>query len=331
MIDYHSRLTLERLELADRAESGLDVLAGLNAYPKTLPSKYFYDDRGSELFEQICEQPEYYPTRTEAKILAESADEIAQFTGACEIVELGSGSSIKTRILLDAYRDRSLPLFYIPTDISAGILESSAEALIDDYPSLKVHGLAGAYEQALAHLSLMRRSRRMICFLGSTMGNFNPQEFDLFLTEIAQALQPGEFFLLGVDLQKSAEILEPAYSDRQGITAAFNLNILNHLNRKFAGDFDPGQFKHYAFYNLAEHQIEMHLVSQVDQEVSLEVGSEKHLFRFLAGETIQTEISRKFDLGDLSDKLKNKGLNKVKIWTDPHQWFGLILAQLVLK
>jgi L-histidine Nalpha-methyltransferase len=336
-----SRLRLERLlgspsESLPGVSAAKDVIEGLRANPKTLPAIYFYDDRGSELFEQICQLPEYYPTRTEAKILTESAKAIAKITGACEIVELGSGSSVKTRILLDAYRDCGLPLYYLPTDISGGILASSAAALIEDYPDLKVHALVGTYAQALAYLGsadvgLVQRSQRMICFLGSSIGNFNPAEFSLFIGQVAQAMQPGEYFLLGVDLQKSAAILEPAYSDRQGITAAFNLNMLAHLNQKFNGDFDLQQFKHHAFYNLEENQIEMHLRSKIAQRVTLQIGNENHHFSFLAGETIQTEISRKFNLDQLCDQLAEVGLNKVEIWTDSNQWFGLILAQLAFN
>lgn len=328
MCDYNSRLTLENLGNSEQEVPGLDVIHGLGSTPKTLPAKYFYDDRGSELFEQICNVPEYYPTRTEAKILTDYAGAIAELTGACEIVELGSGSSVKTRILLDAYRDRHLPLYYIPTDISVGILATSAESLIQDYPTLKVHALAGTYEQALAYLGFARRSPRMVCFLGSTIGNFTLTEFDLFMDEVVQALHPGEFFLLGVDLQKPKEILEPAYSDRQGITAAFNLNILAHLNHKFAANFGLKQFQHHAFYNSAANQIEMHLRSLENQTVDLSINGQDYKFDFKAGETIQTEISRKFDLTELCEKLSGKGLVKVEAWTDINDWFGLILTQV---
>jgi L-histidine Nalpha-methyltransferase len=177
-------------------------------------------------------------------------------------------------------------------------------------------------------LGQVRRSPRMVCFLGSTIGNFTPKEFDLFLSEVTQALQPGEFFLLGVDLQKSKEILEPAYDDCQGITAAFNLNLLAHLNRKFAANFDLNNFQHQAFYNLKENQIEMHLQSLVDQTVSLVIAENIYQFDFQKGETIQTEISRKFNLAELCERLAAKGLIKKEAWTDENQWFGLILAQV---
>jgi L-histidine N-alpha-methyltransferase len=197
---------------------GIEVLQGLTQNPKTIPPKYFYDDRGSELFEQICELPEYYPTRTETLILQQYAREIAQITGDCELVELGSGSSRKTRLLLDAYEALDYPLHYLPIDVSAGILESSAQQLLADYPSLEVHGLVSTYELALQQLTPTKLPTRMIFFLGSTLGNLYPQECDIFFSQITAALQEGEYFLLGVDLQKSKEVLEAAYNDSQGVT-----------------------------------------------------------------------------------------------------------------
>lgn len=323
------RLQIQRLLepiLIVASSTGTDVVKGLTQTPKTLPPRYFYDDRGSDLFEQICELPEYYLTRTETKILQSCASEIAAITGACEIVELGSGSSTKTRILLDAYQQQGLPLHYLPIDVSAGMLESSALSLLADYPSLQVYALAGTYELALSQIEPSQLPSRMICFIGSTLGNLNPQECDVFLSQVKAALQVGEYFLLGVDLQKPKHILEAAYNDNQGVTAAFNLNMLEHLNWRFQGNFDTTQFEHWAFYNEVEHQIEMHLKSKRSQTV--ELHTLKLNVHFEPGETIRTEISRKFSLNSIQQELKAKNLVPQKVWTDENQLFGLLLCQL---
>jgi L-histidine Nalpha-methyltransferase len=310
---------------ADELHPGSDVVRGLSQQPKTLSPRYFYDDHGSQLFEQICDLPEYYLTRTETAILQEYAPAIVQLTGPCEVVELGSGSSTKTRILLDAYQAAELPLRYRPIDISAGILESSARSLLLDYPTLHVHALAGTYELALQQLGPATLPKRMICFIGSTLGNLNPAECQDFLTQIQAALQPGEYFLLGVDLQKSIAQLEAAYNDSQGVTAAFNLNMLQHLNRRFAGNFDLSQFVHRAIYNSTAHQIEMYLSSLTAQKVQLKTLG--LTVEFAAGEQILSEISRKFDLTTLQAELSQLGLSPCQSWTDRNHQFGVILCQ----
>lgn len=304
---------------------GEDVIQGLSKEFKSLPAKYFYDDHGSELFEQICELPEYYPTRTEAWILQQYADEIAQITGNCELVELGSGSSTKTLFLLDAYQKIGDRCKYIPIDVSGGILKSTVFKLQEKYPTLSIEGLIGTYEQALAQLESTPVASRMIFFLGSSLGNFNPEECEVFLGQISRTLQPGDYFLLGVDLQKPKEILEPAYNDSQGVTAAFNLNILSHLNWRFQGNFDLNLFAHQAIYNQADAEIEMYLRCQKSHWVSLEI-LDLNVF-FPEGELILTEISRKFDLESFQKQLREHSLKTVKIWTDPKRWFGLILCQ----
>jgi L-histidine Nalpha-methyltransferase len=306
-------------------DDGSDVVRGLSQPQKTLPCRYFYDDRGSELFEQITDLPEYYPTRTEQSILERYAPEIARMTGASELIELGSGSSRKTHLLLEAYTQIDRNLHYCPIDISEGILKTTAIALLDRYPNLKLTGLAGTYEQALAQLPISERENRMLIFLGSTLGNLNDAERNKFLTQIQQALQPGEFFLLGVDLQKPVEILEAAYNDVQGVTAEFNLNILQHLNDRYQANFDLQQFTHYAFYNPIEHQIEMHLRSLKSQTVCFR--SLDYQVTFAAGETIHTEISRKFHLPTLTTILDERALHPLKVWTDSKDWFGLLLCQ----
>jgi L-histidine N-alpha-methyltransferase len=328
---FEGRLRVEHLVSStepseDELHPGGDVMRGLQQTPKTLPPRYFYDDRGSQLFEQICELPEYYLTRTETEILTHYAKEIAEITGPCELIELGSGSSTKTRILLDAYQNASQDLIYCPIDISPSILESSAQDLLLDYPNLQVHGFVGTYELALQKLPASELSTRMIGFIGSTLGNLNPQDCDAFLQQITDALQPEEYFLLGIDLHKSKAQLEAAYNDSQGITAAFNLNMLRHLNRRFDGDFDLTQFEHVAIYNESLRQIEMHLKSLRSQVVHLKALDLTVTFE--AGETILSEISRKFDLTQMQHLLQSKGLTPIQVWTDQNQWFGLLLCQL---
>lgn len=324
-----TRLEIKRLIDFNKSLNNVnreDVIQGLTQIPKTLPPKYFYNDRGSELFEQICELPEYYPTRTETNILHQCSSEIALITGACELVELGSGSSTKTRLLLNAYQAVSSFIYYLPIDVSAGILESSAKQLLLDYPSLQITGLVSTYELALKHLKPTQLPTRMIFFLGSTLGNLNPEECELFFSQVTEALREGEYFLLGVDLQKPTDLLEAAYNDSQGITAEFNLNMLNNLNQRFKGNFNLEKFEHYAFYNNELNQIEMHLRSLQEQTVNLK--SLNLTIDFASAETIRTEISRKFNLDLLQQDLETKGLKPIKVWTDEKQWFGVILCQV---
>jgi dimethylhistidine N-methyltransferase len=305
---------------------GEDMIKGLSAYPKSLPPKYFYDDRGSELFEQICDLPEYYPTRTEAWILNRYANDIAKITGCCELIELGSGSSTKTQLLLDAYQKNLAPCRYFPIDVSGGILQTSVLHLQEKYPDFSIHGLLGTYEEALSHLAANYTHTRMLFFLGSSMGNFNEVESTQFLRQIVRTLQPGDYFLLGLDLQKPIDILEAAYNDSQDITAAFNLNILSHLNWRFGGNFNLDLFKHQAIYNPIDRQIEMYLHCQEDCQVSFDRLNFQVSFH--QGEKILTEISRKFNIPTIQDQLTNQGLTPIQTWTDPQNWFAVILSQL---
>jgi len=305
---------------------GKDVIKGLTEKLRSLPPKYFYDDPGSQLFEKICELPEYYPTRTEAWILQEYADEIAAITNCCELIELGSGSSTKTQALLTAYQKIANSCRYLPIDVSGGILKTSVLQLQEKYPDIAIHGLLGTYEQALVHLESNYLQSRMLFFLGSSLGNFNQEECDIFLNQVSRTLQPGDYFLLGIDLQKPLDILEAAYNDSQEVTAAFNLNMLSHLNWRFQGNFDISLFKHQAVYNQVDHQIEMYLHCQKSHWVSLDILDLK--VNFEVGESILTEISRKFDLPTMETLLQSKGLNTVKTWTDEKGWFGLILCQV---
>ncbi len=342
-------MTVKHLKILDQHNSSItqvikkdgdDVIQGLMRNRKSLPAKYFYDNRGSELFEQICGLPEYYPTRTEAGILDKYADQIAEITGCCELVELGSGSSTKTHFLLSAYQKRAYqeaddslieeslrePFRYIPIDVSGGILKTSVLHLQQKYADLSIEGLIGTYDQALLYLGKNHGRSRMIFFLGSSIGNFNPEEYIDFLSRVSQALTKGDYFLLGIDLHKSKQVLEPAYNDSQEITAAFNLNMLAHLNWRFQGNFNLDLFSHEAIYNDVDRQIEMYLHSLEDQQVSLDSLDLK--IQFKKGEPILTEISRKFDLEVVQAQLRSHGLETIKIWTDPQQWFGLVLCRV---
>lgn len=307
-------------------ENGEDVIKGLTSNPKVLPPKYFYDHTGSLLFEKICQLPEYYPTRTETEILTNFASEIASVTGICELVELGSGSSTKTRLLLSAYENLGKPWRYIPIDVSGEMLENSSLKLETEYPTLSILGLVGTYEQALLHLPAKELPSRMIIFLGSSLGNFTQEKCDRLFYEVRDVLQEGDYFLLGIDLQKSVSILEAAYNDAQGVTAEFNLNMLSHLNSRFQGNFDLNKWHHKAIYNQALNQIEMYLYCRQKHQVSLQTLDLS--IDFTDKDFILTEISRKFDLEEMKDFLQSHGLDTVQIWTDEKQWFGLILAQV---
>ena len=319
------RLVIEPIGANSQArDSGEEVVLGLTRQPKSLSPKYLYDDRGSELFEQITQLPEYYPTRTETAILKAQSAAIAQLTGPCELIELGSGSSTKTRFLLDAYQQLGAsPLHYVPIDVSGGMLKEAALHLLEDYAGLTIHGLTGTYGAALAALPPQRLPARMIAFIGSSLGNLTVEESDRFFAQISAALSPGDYCLLGVDLEKDVAVLEPAYDDSQGVTAAFTLNLLHHLNWRFQGNFQPDQFRHVAFYNPTDHQIEIYLESLQDQTARLDVLDLE--VSFTAGERLMAEISRKFNLQELEEMLEQHGFGHVKTFTDERQWFALML------
>ncbi|MEO1133065.1 MAG: L-histidine N(alpha)-methyltransferase [Cyanobacteria bacterium J06639_1] len=321
--DLDSRLAIDN-RLTGTTQNYEDAIAGLSAISKWLPSTYFYDERGSQLFEQICQLPEYYPTRTEAAILERVAVAIADRVGRTELFELGSGSSTKTRLLLDVFSDRGSLSRYVPVDVSSEMLIQSAKTLLAAYPSLRVRAVADDYFHVWDRLPVAT-AKRTVVFLGSTLGNLDPQSCDRFLSKLSAAVDVGDYFLLGIDLQKPVAILEAAYNDSQGVTAEFNLNLLRHLNCRLSGDFELTQFAHRAFYNREQHQIEMHLVSQIRQTVTLKAID--LVVELEAGESIRTEISRKFDLADMERVLKPKGWTVRDRWTDDRQWFGLMLLQ----
>jgi L-histidine Nalpha-methyltransferase len=295
-----------------------DVLRGLRAPRKHLPSKYFYDAAGSELFERITELTEYYPTRTERAIMERHAAEMADVIGPrCLLVEYGSGSSAKTRLLLDHLRD---PAGYVPIDVSSDQLRSAARAVALDYPAVEVLPLYGDFTRPLT-LPVPRRPavRRVVYFPGSTIGNFTPSEAIALLRRTAQLCGPNGAMLLGADLRKDRRLLEAAYNDTQGVTAAFNRNILARINRQLGADFALGQFGHHAFFNAAEGRIEMHLVSRRQQRVHID-GEE---FDFAAGESIHTENSYKFTLSELRELAAAGGFETQRVWTDDAHYFSV--------
>jgi L-histidine Nalpha-methyltransferase len=305
-----------------RAGMRRDVSEGLRATPKTLPSKYFYDEEGSALFDAITRLPEYYPTRTERGILVARAGAIAARSGADTLIELGSGTSEKTRLLLDAFHRRGALRRFVPFDVDEATLRAAASAVAAEYPGVAVHAVVGDFER---HLGLLPRGgRRMVAFLGSTIGNLTPEERAGFLAEIVAQLEPGDTFLLGTDLVKDVGRLEAAYDDSAGVTAAFNRNVLRRLNRELDADFVPDAFEHLALFDPEREWIEMRLRSSVDQVVTvaglgLTVG-------FRAGEEMRTEISAKFRPDGLSGELTVAGLRLLELWTDPGGDFALSLS-----
>ena len=325
---HESRIGIRLLDLGPREPDGADVALGMLKQQKTLPPKYFYDAQGSRLFDRITALPEYYLTRTEQRILAECVRALAARVGPADLVELGSGSARKTRLVVEALVERGgAPLLYVPIDVSRAALEEGAEALVAAFPRVEVNGLVATYEAALAELPQRHAPRRLMMFLGSTIGNLDPGETADFLAAVSRALAPGDALLLGFDLVKTPGIIEAAYNDAQGITAAFNLNMLRHLNRRFDGDFDLARFAHHAFFNPEAAQIEMHLVSAEAQQVRLRrLGVSA---RFEAGETIRTEISRKFRFPELAAAVEAHGFKLEERWSDSFEWFAVALFRRV--
>jgi len=295
-----------------------EVLFGLRQTPKSLPCKFFYDERGSRLFDQICDLPEYYPTRTEMGIMqAHVAEMTARFGPDCRLVEYGSGSSLKTRILLDHAPHLAA---YVPVDISREHLRRSAQALRAAYPALEILDVCADYTQEFS-LPSCRRSVQstVVYFPGSTIGNFPPSEATDFLARIAALCGKNGGLLIGVDLKKDRQTLEAAYNDAQGVTAAFNLNLLARINRELDGNFALDQWEHRAFYNAVEGRIEMHLVSSRDQPVR--IGNAAICFD--RGETIHTESSYKYSLDGFAALAESAGWQVKNVWTDPKRLFSV--------
>jgi L-histidine Nalpha-methyltransferase len=299
-----------------------DVRAGLTARPKTLPPKYFYDARGSELFDEITRLPEYYPTRTERAILAAVAPDIAAATRAGTLIELGSGTSEKTRLLLRALRAGGTLHRFVPFDVDPAVLQDASAAVGAEFPGLAVEPIVGDFEKHLG--ALPTGSRRLLAFLGSTIGNLDPAERAEFLRSVRATLEPGDAFLLGTDLVKSPERLVAAYDDAAGVTAEFNKNVLAVVNRDLAADFDPAEFDHVAVWNADQEWIEMRLRSRTEQVVRIAALDLR--VHFDRGEELRTEISAKFRREGVERELAAAGLRLTEWWTDPAGDFALSLS-----
>jgi L-histidine N-alpha-methyltransferase len=294
-----------------------DVLAGLSSPRKRLPAKYFYDEAGSRLFDQITRLPEYYPTRTELGILRGRAGEMAQRCGpGCLLIEFGAGSLTKVRLLLDRLER---PAGYAPVDVSGEHLRAAAAALADDYPGLDVTPVVADFTRPF-ELPAVAAARRVVFFPGSTIGNFDPPDADALLRRVARLVGPGGGLLLGIDLRKDVAVLERAYNDTAGVTAAFNHNLLVRVNRELGADFDPSAFRHVAFYDAGRSRVEMHLVSTAAQRVR--VGGVA--FDFRPGESIHTENSYKYDVAEVAARAAACGLRLGASWTDVRGYFAVL-------
>lgn len=302
-----------------------DVRNGLLEKPRTLPPKYFYDDHGSRLFNQICETEEYYPTRTEEDLLSRYSTDIIVKTRPDQIIELGSGTSRKTRKLLDACEFHDHQCEYAPFDVCEPIVCQVADELIDEYPWLDVQPLVGDYHAGLDNLPV-EGGTRLFVFLGGTIGNFSPEETRVFLNDLRDCMSPGDYFLLGADRIKDVHILNAAYNDARGITANFNLNVLQVLNREMDANFKLYDFDHEAVFNRQLNQIEMYLVSRKDQ--TIHIGKlDKHL-ELMRDERILTEISRKFGRLELESLLQSIDLDIVDHYEPDNRYFSLVLSHL---
>lgn len=312
-------LTRTLPEDATDAALRADVLKGLTSTPKTLPPKWFYDAQGSELFEKITELPEYYPTRAEREILVDRAGEIAAATGARTLVELGSGSSEKTRYLIDALTGLHT---YVPVDVSESALTQAGQALIEERPGLDVHALIADFTGGLTLPDTP--GPRLVAFLGGTIGNLLPAERAAFLASVRALLSPGDALLLGTDLVKDERVLVQAYDDAAGVTAAFNKNVLTVIDRELGADFDPGAFEHVALWDPDHEWIEMRLRSRTAQTVK--VPALDLAVDFAAGEEMRTEVSAKFRRDGVRAELSDAGLELAHWWTDGQGRFALSLS-----
>ena len=318
------RLAIRVVESSAHSTLADDVRCGLLAMPKWLPPKYFYDRHGSWLFERICETPEYYPTRIERQLLTDVAAQIIQATAAETLVELGSGSAEKTELLLAPMASQSGRRHYVPIDVCEPVMIESGNRLIRKYPALEVRALVGDYYACLEQLPA-RDGPCLFAFLGGSIGNFETTEAVDCIQKIRAAMNPGDHFLLGADRIKDQSVLDAAYNDAQGFTARFNLNVLRVLNRELEGDFNLSRFVHEAFYDVDRRRIEMHLRATEPHTVHLSTLDER--VEFERGETVLTEISRKFLADDLENLVADGGLTVTHHFEAPQAYFSLVLAQ----
>ena len=318
-------ITLSNYLAADSAATALrtDVRDGLTSTPKSLPPKWFYDAAGSDLFDQITRLPEYYPTRAEAEILRTRAADIAAASGADTLVELGSGTSEKTRNLLDALRDAGALRRFIPFDVDASVLTAASSAIASEYQGVEIDAVCGDFEEHLGKIPMV--GTRLIAFLGSTIGNLTPGPRAQFLAALADTMQPGDTLLLGTDLVKDTGRLVRAYDDAAGVTAQFNKNVLAVVNRELDADFDLDAFDHVARWNADEERIEMWLRASSPQQVR--IGGLDLRVDFGEGEEMLTEVSCKFRPEGVEAELAAAGLRRTQWWTDEAGDFGLSLAE----
>jgi L-histidine Nalpha-methyltransferase len=320
VIDVHVGEGTER-RLAD------DVLDGLTKPFKEIPPKHFYDSRGSELFERICELPEYYPTRAETTVLRDRASDIVAAAGfPSELVELGSGSTLKARMLLDAMAE---PTRYVPVDVSERMVREAAGELVDVYPGLEVHGVVGDFERHLGEVPAPDGDGRMVALLGGTIGNFPPGSRRRLLRDVRGMLGPGDSFLLGTDLVKDPAVIEAAYNDSAGVTAEFNLNVLHVINRELGGNFPVEAFEHVAFFDRRREWIEMRLRAR--RACTVYIADLNLQVEFAAGEELRTEISAKFTPERLERDFRAAGMELAALWTDPDGFFAVSLARPLIN
>jgi L-histidine Nalpha-methyltransferase len=314
-------------------EFAKEVEKGLNHKQKYILPKFFYDRNGSKLFEEICEQPEYYLNRIESLILKKSVNEIMNTLAENQIsiIELGNGNSSKTRILLRPFLLNLKKVCYFPIDVSLKMLKNSIRDLSREYMNLQVFGICSDYISGLVKINEFMKmndsipKRKLIIFLGSSIGNFDPKESKDFLYSLKRYLRKEDALLVGVDLEKDKTILDKAYNDKKGVTAKFNLNILSRINRELGGKFNLSTFEHKSFYNIQKHRIEMHLESKIDQQIGIEAF--RKIFYFKKGETIHTENSYKYSQNRLKEVVKNAGLEEIKNFTDRKKQYSLLLLK----
>lgn len=324
----YSRRVVEERDA--RAELLADFRAGMLQPPRSLPPKYFYDARGSQLFDVICNTPEYYPTRLEAGLLEKYAAEIVEQAAACTLVELGSGTSRKTEYLLAAMSEQgSAPHYYVANDVCPEILDEAGDRLLERFENLEIEALCGDYSAALQHLHSAEeggeQGTRLFAFLGSSLGNFEDEEAGALLRQLRAAMAPNDRLLLGLDRIKPVEVLEAAYNDAAGVTAAFNLNLLSVLNAELGTDFDRDGFAHRAPFVAEQSRVEMHLVAQRAQ--SVHVPEPAAVLEIAAGEVIRTEISRKFSRAAVDGLLRSAGLQREAEWSAADEWYSLFLLR----
>ncbi|MFB5606582.1 MAG: L-histidine N(alpha)-methyltransferase [Candidatus Nitrosomaritimum yanchengensis] len=301
-----------------------DVSFSLNQNSKFISPKYFYDKKGSELFEKICDLPEYYPTRTEIQILKKIKPDLQKYLdGSFRLVELGSGSSVKTRLILDVFSNFQRRIDYFPIDISE-ILTESSELLQKDYDQLHITGIVDTYEGGLEFIENYDNKKNLIIFLGSSFGNFSQKEGKIFLEKINSVMKKSDLFLIGLDLVKNKKILEQAYDDSQGVTAKFNLNVLSRINDELDADFDLTNFKHVAMYNEKDQRVEMYLKSLVNQSVIISKANLS--LKMSQDELIHTEHSHKYTISQIQEMMKDAGFEIKEIWQDSQKLFSLTLV-----